>query len=264
MGEQTQQPAGLGKLFFCSAEEFERLGMAAPMQEVHLAEPSRLSPGMLTYKDGDGKPEVGWSANISFHATAKVEPDEVLQQLLQKAQTFYVAIERKLPRLPRKMKKAHRSDYHRDTKWKRKVVNIIRQQLQQPRPRYIVRINQEYLEMVYRNRCIYTDSEKQELLHTIIEQIRQFVRGEGKSDTLAAFTFKGSDGREHKSFELEAVSEGDPLLAVVEDLQGREVQRVAIKDKEADTPASCHDCQHWQDGDDGPQCEYPDMPPCRE
>jgi hypothetical protein len=144
------------------------------------------------------------------------------------------------------------------------VVNIIRQQLQQPRPRYIVRINQEYLEMVYRQRCIYTDSEKQELLHTIIEQIRQFVRGEDKIDTLAAFTFKGSDGQEHKSFELEAVSEGDPLLAVVEDLQGREVQRVAIKDKETDTPASCHDCQHWQDGDDGLQCEYPDMPPCRE
>jgi len=144
------------------------------------------------------------------------------------------------------------------------VVDIIRQQLQQPRPRYIVRINQEYLEMIYRQRCIYTDSEKQEFLHTIIEQIRQFVRGEGKSDTLAAITFKGSDGREHKSFELEAVSEGDPLLAVVEDLQGREVQRVAIKDKETDTPASCHDCQHWQDGDDGPQCEYPDMPPCRE
>ena len=144
------------------------------------------------------------------------------------------------------------------------VVDIIRQQLQQPRPRYIVRINQEYLEMIYRQRCIYTDSEKQEFLHTIIEQIRQFVRGEGKSDTLAAFTFTGSDGREHKSFELETVSEGDPLLAVVEDLQGREVQRVAIKDKKTDTPASCHDCQHWQEGDDGPQCEYPDMPPCRE
>lgn len=27
---------------------------------------------------------------------------------------------------------------------------------------------------------------------------------------------------------------------------------------------SYHDCQHWQDGDDGPQCEYLDMPPCRE
>lgn len=25
---------------------------------------------------------------------------------------------------------------------------------------------------------------------------------------------------------------------------------------------SCYDCQHWQDGDEGPQCEYPDMPPC--
>lgn len=102
---------------------------------------------------------------------------------------------------------------------------------QQPRPRYIVYINQEYLEMFFRRLFIYTDSEKQELIDTIISQIRQFVSGEGKCDTLAAFTFTGSDGREHKSFELEAVSEGDPLLAVVEDLQGREVQRVAIKDK---------------------------------
>jgi len=25
---------------------------------------------------------------------------------------------------------------------------------------------------------------------------------------------------------------------------------------------SCHDCPHWQDSDDGPQCEYPDCPPC--
>lgn len=25
---------------------------------------------------------------------------------------------------------------------------------------------------------------------------------------------------------------------------------------------SCHDCPHWQDGDEGPQCEYPDCPPC--
>lgn len=123
------------------------------------------------------------------------------------------------------------------------VVDIIRQQLQQPRPRYIIRINQEYLEMIFRQRCIYTDREKQELFNVIIEQIRQFVSGDGKSDTFATFTFKGSDGREHKSFELEPVSEGDPLLAVVEDLQGREVQRVAIKDKETDTPASCHDCQ---------------------
>jgi len=25
---------------------------------------------------------------------------------------------------------------------------------------------------------------------------------------------------------------------------------------------TCHDCPHWQDGDEGPQCEYPDCPPC--
>ena len=26
----------------------------------------------------------------------------------------------------------------------------------------------------------------------------------------------------------------------------------------------CHDCPHWQDGDEGPQCEYPDCPPCND
>lgn len=193
MGEQAQQPAGLGKLFFCPAEEFERLGMAAPMQEIQLAEPSRLSPGMLTYEDGsDGKPERGLPANISFHATAKAEPDEVLQQLLQKTQTFDIIIERKLQRLPRKMKKAYRSDYHCDTKWKRKVANLIR-----------------------RHR------------HTIHDC--EMVITQEQRDRLA-----------------------------------RQLNIVTITPKATVIPASCHDCQHWQDGDDGPQCEYPDMPPCRD
>ena len=192
MGEHTQQPSGLGKLYFCPAEELKRLGMASPMQEIQQAEPLRLSPGMLTYEDGDGKPKGGWPANISFHATAKAEPDKVLQQLLQKAQTFDVIIERKLPRLPRKMKKAYRSDYHRDTKWKRKVANLIR-----------------------RHRRTLHDCE--------------MVITHEQRDRLA-----------------------------------RQLNTVTITPKQADTPASCHDCQHWQDSDDGPQCESPDMPPCRE
>ena len=128
MGEQSQQPAGLGRLYFCPAEELERLGMDAPMTEIPLVVPATLSPGMLTYKDGDGKPERGWPANILFHVVPKAEPDEVLRQLLQGAQTFDVTIERKLPRLPRKMKKAYRSDYPRNTKWTRKVANLIRRQ----------------------------------------------------------------------------------------------------------------------------------------
>ena len=86
---------------------------------------------MLTYKDGDGKPQGGWPSPISFHATATVtDHDEVLQQLLQGAQTFDVVIQPKLPRLPRKMKKALRQGqrYRCDTKWKRKVANLIRRQ----------------------------------------------------------------------------------------------------------------------------------------
>jgi len=129
IGENMQQPAGLGKLYFCPAEEFERLGMDAPMEEIHLAEPATLSPGMLTYEDTDDKPRGGWPSPISFHATATVtDPDDVLRQLMERTQTFDVTIERKLPRLPRKMKKAYRSDYPRNTKWTRKVANLIRRQ----------------------------------------------------------------------------------------------------------------------------------------
>jgi len=128
MGEQSQQPAGLGRLYFCPADIFEKQGMDAPMEEIHLAEPATLSPGMLTYKGTDDKPQGGWPSPISFHAVAKAEPDEVLQQLMERAQTFDVTIERKLTRLPRKMKKAYRSDYPRNTKWTRKVANLIRRQ----------------------------------------------------------------------------------------------------------------------------------------
>lgn len=192
MGEDMQQPAGLGKLYFCLAEDLERLGMDAPMTEIPLAEPATLSPGMLTYKDTDGKPKGGWSANISFHAAAKAEPDEVLQQLLQKAQTFDVTIERKLTRLPRKMKKAYRSNYPRNTKWTRKVANLIRRQ-------------------------------------------------------------------SHTLHDCEVV-----VTPEQHDRLSRQLNIVTITPKEDDAPVSCHDCQHWQDGDDGPQCEYPDMPPCRD
>lgn len=130
MEKQSQQPAGLGRLFVCSVEDFERLGMDAPMTEVPLTEPATPSPGMLTYKDADDNPQNGWPSPISFHAVAKAEPDEVLQQLLQGAQTFDVTIQPKLQRLPRKMKKALRQGqrYRRDTKWKCKVANLIRRQ----------------------------------------------------------------------------------------------------------------------------------------
>ena len=127
MGEQTQQPAGLGKLFFCPAEEFERLGMAAPMQEIQLAEPSRLSPGMLTYKDdGDAKPDYSAKGfNATFTGTME-EPSDELIDLIKKPIKWDVKLQRQLGRMPRKMKKAHRSDYPRNTKWKRKVANYLR------------------------------------------------------------------------------------------------------------------------------------------
>ena len=42
---------------------------------------------------------------------------------------FDVTIQKKLERLPRKMKKAYRSDYPRNTKWVRKVANYIKRNI---------------------------------------------------------------------------------------------------------------------------------------
>mgnify|MGYP003390474888 CR=1 FL=1 len=34
------------------------------------------------------------------------------------------------------------------------------------------------------------------------------------------------------------------------------------RDQKARRELICHDCEHWQDGDEGPCCEYADNPPC--
>jgi hypothetical protein len=54
------------------------------------------------------------------------EPSDELVALLKKPLKCDVKLQRQLERMPRKMKKAHRSDYPRNTKWKRKVANYLR------------------------------------------------------------------------------------------------------------------------------------------
>ena len=112
MGEQPPF-AGLGKLYFCRAEDKE------PQP---LGEAVALKPGMLTYRDDEPKSEYGAKGySIGFNATMQ-EPGRELVEMLNRPTTLYnVKLEASLGRMPRKMKKALRARYRRDTKWKRKA-----------------------------------------------------------------------------------------------------------------------------------------------
>ena len=120
----NENPAGLGKLYFCCVEDLKD---NPDVQPIPLGEAVSIKPGMLTYKDdGDAKPDYsakGFSA--AFTGTME-DPSDELMALLKKPLKCDVRLQRQLERMPRKMKKAHRSDYPRDTKWKRKVANYLR------------------------------------------------------------------------------------------------------------------------------------------
>ena len=116
MGEQPPF-AGLGKLYFCRVEESDK-------QPVLIGEPITIKPGMLTYKDDDENPEYsakGFSA--TFTGTME-EPTRELVELINNPTRWNVNLERKPGKMPRKMKKAYRLNYQRNTKWKRKVPTI--------------------------------------------------------------------------------------------------------------------------------------------
>ena len=118
MGDQPPF-AGIGKLYFCSAGDMEN----GPQP---LGEAVTLEPGMLTYKDDEPESEYGAKGySIGFNATMQ-EPDRELVELLNRPTLWDVKLERKPGRMPRKMKKAYRSDYPRSTKWTRKVANYLR------------------------------------------------------------------------------------------------------------------------------------------
>lgn len=116
MGEQPPF-AGLGKLYFCRVEDLDK-------QPVPLGEAIPIKPGMLTYKDDEPSDETkGFSG--TFTGTM-AEPSREMVELLNRPALWDVKLERKPGRMPRKMKKAYRSDYRRNTKWTRKVANYLR------------------------------------------------------------------------------------------------------------------------------------------
>ena len=121
---EDEMPAGLGKLYFCRVEDLKDNPDAQP---IPLGEAVSIKPGMLTYKD-DGDSRTDYSTkgfNATFTGTME-EPSDELMALLKKPLKWDVKLQRQLERMPRKMKKAHRSDYPRNTKWKQKVANYMR------------------------------------------------------------------------------------------------------------------------------------------
>ena len=118
MGEEPL-PLGTGKIFVFHADDLKK-------EPVALGEVATLKPAVLTYKDDDSQPSY---SNKGFTATgtcAMEGPAPELKQLMDGPRLVSVTMQQKLERMPRKKKKAYRSGYRRDTKWKRKVLNYVR------------------------------------------------------------------------------------------------------------------------------------------
>ncbi len=120
---EDEMPAGLGKLYFCRVEDLKDNPDAQP---IPLGKVVSIKPGMLTYKDGDARSDYSAKGfNATFTGTME-KPSDELMALLKKPLKWDVKLQRQMGRMPRKMKKAHRSDYPCNTKWKRKVANYLR------------------------------------------------------------------------------------------------------------------------------------------
>jgi hypothetical protein len=99
------------------------------------------------------------------------------------------------------------------------------------RPKYIIRISCEFLERMYIQNCADTPEEKEKLFRRSVDMIRNFLEADGVATTVA-YSFIDENGNQYKSWELVEVEEGDPLLAVVEDVHGNILRRMDLKEKE--------------------------------
>ena len=117
----------------CPHEELqkERIKIMVGGQVVGLSDkPIHITPANQTKAEPVIKP-FGASKAWEVSAQAMIqEPGDVLRGLLGDKQKFDVTITRTPShRLPRKMKKAYRSDYRRNTKWVRKIDNYIKRNM---------------------------------------------------------------------------------------------------------------------------------------
>lgn len=100
------------------------------------------------------------------------------------------------------------------------------------RPKYIIRISAEFLERMYIQNCADTPEKKEKLFRRSVDMIRNFLEADGVATTVA-YSFIDENGKQYKSWELVEVEDGDPLLAVVEDVHGNILRRMDLKEKEA-------------------------------
>ena len=98
------------------------------------------------------------------------------------------------------------------------------------KPKYIIRFNAEFLERMYLQNCADTCEEKDKLFRRLVDIIRNFLEADGVA-TAVAYSFIDENGKQYKSWELVEVEEGDPLLAVVEDVHGNILRRMDLKEK---------------------------------
>lgn len=100
------------------------------------------------------------------------------------------------------------------------------------RPKYIIRISCEFLERMYVQNCADTQEKKEKLFRRLVDMIRNFLEADGVATTVA-YSFIDENGKQYKSWELVEVEDGDPLLAIVEDVHGNILRRMDLKEKEA-------------------------------
>ena len=193
--------AGLGKMYFCRVEDKDK-------EPVPLGEPITIKPGMLTYKDDEPKSEYSAKGFSTTFTGTMQEPSRELVEMLNRPTLWDVKLQREPGKMPRKMKKAVRASYRRDTKWKRKAMN-------------------------YLSRLCHT-------LHNA-----EIVVTREQQDRLA----------QHIEMTI------SPVDAHAEVSQEK-IDRLLRKYSDENRIHGCHDCPHWQHGDDGGQCEYADCPIC--
>jgi hypothetical protein len=86
----------------------------------------------------------------------------------------------------------------------------------------IVYINTDYLGQCYMQKNCQTNEEKETVLKTVFDNINEYLKNRNNAGkSMLAFTFNGSDGKEHKSFEVVEiqVNQNDSAQANQKELQ---------------------------------------------
>ena len=98
--------------------------------------------------------------------------------------------------------------------------------------KYVIVINDEYMRMLYVQRCADTAEQKAELFQKVIGIIKDWLRNDSE-DPLIAYEFIGPDGRKYQSWRIEDITDGTVLPIVVkEDCDGKVIGVEMLGDKE--------------------------------